>query len=546
MIYHPTIIILTSILVLILSYRKEKLFASASLIMPIIAAITLYTMPTQSGFEFFNLNLVCEGTPYNKLIGFAFLLVLFSANLYALGQKKKLELMLGSAYAASTLCALFAGDFISMFVGIELMMIFSAAIIFIGGRRKSLRSAKKYFLTHLMSSNMIVIGIVHIITKEESIALIPVVDLLTSPKHSHAMIIIMLTGMLINIAAFPFSGWMVNYYPKASPAGFLYLISFTTKLSIMLLIKLFTGYESLKYIAAIMIIYASIKAVFEDRLQSLLCYLSIMAMGLMLLGISHGSPLAILATVSYLFIHIIYKALLSISISSIIDHTGIKKCHDLQRINCKLTFFAIITGIAIMINIPILSSFYVKSTISHLYEGTIFYNLTIFLTAMTIITIPWKKYLHAKESMDINLNKHASLSILFMLIVALIVGISASTMPIIGQLDNFRELLLFSQDTLNQGIIIIAALFVTLIYALPRKKTYPINLTEYLGDVFFYCYWRLLKNRSKEDSSKEPWMIHSLERQITSKINAIHNQQTAIFIVFAGFVILLGASLALS
>jgi len=43
---------------------------------------------------------------------------------------------------------------------------------------------------------------------------------------------------------------------------------------------------------------------------SLLCYLSIMAMGLMLLGVSYGSKPVILATVSYLFIHIIYKLLL--------------------------------------------------------------------------------------------------------------------------------------------------------------------------------------------------------------------------------------------
>ena len=58
------------------------------------------------------------------------------------------------------------------------------------------------------------------------------------------MLYIMLIGMLINIAAFPFSGWMVKYYPKASPSGFLYLISFTTKVSVILLAKIFLGLEN--------------------------------------------------------------------------------------------------------------------------------------------------------------------------------------------------------------------------------------------------------------------------------------------------------------
>ncbi len=145
---HPTIIIITSIIGLIVFYQQNKIFHFIALLIPIITAFYIYYLPEDNTIKLFNLVLIYSGNTDNKLIGMAFILVLFSANVYALGQNKKLELILGNAYAAFLFLCLLAGDFVSMFVGLELMMVVSSAIIFIGSLRPSLRFAKKYFLTH--------------------------------------------------------------------------------------------------------------------------------------------------------------------------------------------------------------------------------------------------------------------------------------------------------------------------------------------------------------------------------------------------------------
>ena len=538
MIYHPTIMILASVIMMIISYKKQCIFSFIALLMPIIASYFLYILPEKSTVDFLNLTLIYEGSAYNKLIGTAFIFVIFAANLYALGQNKKDEVILGSSYGAFAFFCLLAGDFLSIFVGLELMMIISAFIIFIGNIRSCLRSAKKYFLTHLISSNMIIIGIVHLITKNNSLAIIPITELLYNPEYSTIILSIMLLGMLINIAAFPFSGWMVNYYPQASPSGFLYLISFTTKVSIMLLIKLFAGYEILKYMAVIMIIYASVKALFEDNILSLLCYLSIMSMGLMLLGISYGSSAIILATISYLFIHIIYKFLLSISIISLVDQTGVSDCSKLKKIKSKTIIAGLITGIITMINLPMLSSFYIKSSITNVFYGTPVYFVILFLSFMTVIILPWKQYFTATEYFNIKLNMHTKLSILFMIITLTIIGICGQYLPVLSNIKIFKEISFISADVIKQIIIILSALSLAMLWQTKRKITKSINLIDTIGNFLFY-YYAIWLSKKPPKEFVEPLDIESLERQTTLKISSIHNQQTAIFIVFIIFIIML-------
>ncbi len=538
---HPTFIMLTLIACMIFSYRRKTIFGALALITPIIAGYFIYISPEKATIEMFNLELIYDGGEYNMLISAAFIAALFSANLYALGQDKRLEIILGNAYAAFAFFCLMAGDFLSMFVGLELMMVSSAAIIFIGGVRASLRSAKKYFLTHLMSSNMILIGIAYLITKDGGLELVSATHMMNSPEYSSTMIGIMLTGMIMNVAAFPFSGWMVNYYPKASPTGFLYLITFTTKVSVMILLKIFAGYEMLKYVAIIMILYASIKVIFEDNLLALLCYLSIMAMGLMMLTISHGTAEALRAVVCYLFMHIIYKSILSISCASLIDNSEITHCSSMQKFNNPIIKLGLLIGIAMMINLPLTSSLYIKSTISHIYSGDPIYFVIIALSLATTYAMPWKKYFKSKKTINISINMHSTISIIFMSAILVIIAFAANQLPVLSDLNTIKESILINASALKQAAIIITAIIASLAYSTKRRDTHPVNFTEWIGDIFFFLnnYWQKLSSTHAKSKDDEPWAIESLGNQATTKLALLHNQQTAIFIVFTAFIIML-------
>lgn len=539
MLYHPTTIILTSVIALIISFQHNRVFNIIALLLPIISAAIFFNFAENNSLEIANLTFSFGFSNYDTLISISFFCVLFAANSYSIGQNKKLEIILGSCYGAFAFMSLFAKDFISMFIGLELMMVFSSAIIFIGGNRASLRSAKKYFITHLMSSNMIIIGITYLITKNNELTIVPATALLDDPNYSSVMLYIMLVGMLINIAAFPFSGWMVKYYPKASPSGFLYLISFTTKVSVILLAKIFLGLEEMKYVAIIMIVYSSFKAMMEENIFSLLCYLSIMAMGLMLLGISIGTEEAILATTCYLFIHIVYKSLLSISAAVLVDEGGINNCQDIKKINNKILLLGIVVGILMMINIPLSSSFTVKSALSHLFHDSLTYVSIIFLSFMTIFILPWKKYFRASKSTEIILNIYSKVSIIFMTLILIAIAVSGRFIPVLNEINGSNKLEIFSFDVFKQVIITLSALFTAYLYMTSRKDTKPINFTEWLGNVFFELYANWMNIRVQKDETGEPWAFENLEKQTANKLGSIHNQQNAIFIVFTIFIVML-------
>lgn len=539
MLYHPTTIILTSIIALIISFKHNKFFNIIALLFPIITTALFFTYAKNGSLEIANVTISYNFGNYEKLISGSFFCVLFVANAYSIGQNKKLEVIFGSCYGAFAFMCLFANDFISMFVALELMMFFSSAIIFIGGARTSFRYAKKYFITHLISSNMIIIGVAYLITKNNDLTIVPVTSLLNNPNYSYAMLYIMLLGMLINIAVFPFSGWMIKYYPKASPSGFLYLISFTTKVSVMLLAKIFLGLEEMKYIAVIMIIYSSFKATMEENIFSILCYLSIIAMGIMLLGISIGTKEAILATICYLFIHIMYKLLLSISAAVLADEANIKTCHNIKKINSKILLFGLILGTFVMVNIPLSSSFVVKTSLSHLLSDSLIYIVITLSSFIMIFVLPWKKYFSATKSLKIKLNIYSRISIIFMTLVVIVIAVFGKQIPILKEVNQFNNLTIFSADSLKQIIVILSGLLATSLYMTHRKDTKPINFIEWLGNVFLELYPKWVSTKIQKSEVAESWEIKNLEKQIFNKLSSVHNQKNAIFIVFTAFIIML-------
>ena len=95
MFFHPATIMIFCVLSLIAINRHGKLFKVVALLGPITSSLGLFLGQGRHFFELYNLKIVWEFDDFNKLIGSAFLLVLLTANSYALGQKKYNELIIG-------------------------------------------------------------------------------------------------------------------------------------------------------------------------------------------------------------------------------------------------------------------------------------------------------------------------------------------------------------------------------------------------------------------------------------------------------------------
>lgn len=539
MLYHPTITILISIIALMASFKYERLFYVISLLIPITSCVIFfYYAKEHSAFTIGQFTIFFDFNESNKLISSAFFFVLLIANMYSIGQNKKLEIIFGTVYASFAFMSLFAKDFISMFIGLELMMIFSSIIIFIGGKQDSIQSAKKYFLIHIISSNMIVTGIAHLILKNNNLAIVPSTMLLHNSDYSCVMVYFMLIGMLINIAAFPFSGWMVKYYPKASPSGFLYLIVFTTKISVTLITKIFPGLHQLKYMAILMIVYASYKSLIEKSIFSLLCYLSIISMGIMMLAISVGTERIIFITNCYLFLHIIYKSLLSISTAVLADELKIYNCQDIVKINNKVVLLGIVTGILIMISIPLSLSFIIKSVFVDVCNDTISYITIMFSSFIMVCIIPWKKYFHSTSSVYMPLNLYSRTSIISTTIAVILVNIFYNSIPVLYKASQYNDIHIFSLNVLKQCIIVLLSFFIANKYSIGINSQ-PLNFNTWYKNLIYRMYrywidWYYIQKRKIIIT-----LLILQKTRVIRPYSIIANQYHAIFIVFTVFIILL-------
>ncbi len=527
-ILHPSIILFLSAILLRIFYKYDKIFGIISVLAPLISLFLLNYSEGKIYLHIANISLIYKLSYDNLIIGSAFSNVLFAANIIAVSQNRKLEVIYGTAYGAASIFCILANDYISIFLSLELMMIFSSIIIFMGGKTGSITSAKKYFLTHFLSGNMILFGFIYMINKTGSIEITNLTNLYYDEGYSSFALSVMLIGMIINIAAVPFSGWMIYYYSKSSPSGFIYLISFTTKVSIVLIIKFFSGFEDLKIVGSVMICYSCYKMIYENNINRYLSYLSINAMGFMLIGISVGYYNITYALYIYLGFHIIYKLLLTICLLNISNSSS--KIDDLNRPNNIFIIVGLIISIAFMLCIPGSGSYYAKKIIfSHFNDQ--FYLLISLSTFITAYSLPWKQFLIKNNQQSI---KQITVTSNVIIIILLLLFLLINKSLLIGN----NPIIILA--TLKQIAIILLALLISSKFTPKRIKIKSMNLIEVAGKAFFY-YFNYFDNKNvKSDiESIENWSIQSLEAQINKRFRVFHNQQTAIFIFILIFIILL-------
>lgn len=516
---HPFLIIFLSGFMLFSSRAKIFWFNLIAILVPIIAMFGLYFLPHSLELDFFSLKLLVVGSWQNKLISLAFIFVLLMGNLSAIGHKKRLDVVWGSFYAAFSVAAVLSGDFISLFVNLELMAVVSAIIIFIGEKKSSLRAAKKYFLTHLASGNMILLGIIYIFNLTGSFELVSLTPLFNNPETSKLALTIMLIGMQINIAAFPFTGWMANYYPTASTPGFVYLISYTTKLSIFLFIKLLPGYFILKYVALVMIIYCALKLAVEHEPLHMLCYFSILSMGFMLLAVSYSQADNIHLTVYYLFTSILYNLLLTLVFGYLVENTRPPAAYQ------RMVILGFVVGMAGTLALPGTVMFALKSEISHLFVADLFSYISVMLISFSIGLSIFNrefvnKFIHTEYQPIDKCRKIALLMTLAVNCLILLMGNKLFQVKThIGMMDIFKQL----------AIIGVSALCGFLI-KYPRYITKPIAVVELIGDLIFYFHEYQDAGKQKV---REPWSIDNAEFQVKRFFKIFHTQKVAIMVVFA-------------
>jgi multicomponent Na+:H+ antiporter subunit D len=304
------------------------------------------------------------------VFGLAFIIATAIAGIYSLHRRDWIQDSTAMIYGGAAVTAVFVGDLISLFIAWELTAIASVFQVLAARTRESARAAMRYLAFQITSGLLLLAGAAMHVAATGNIAF---ADIAASPAElpvgvmdigsPGAMLILAAFGIK---AAFPMvHNWLQDAYPKATETGAVVLSAFTTKLAVYALARYFAGLDALIWIGAIMTVFPVFFAVIENDLRKVLSYSLNNQVGFMVCAVGIGTELAVNGAAAHAFAHIMYKALLFMSMGAVLLRVGSVKATDLGGLHRTMpwtTLFCLI-GAASISALPLFSGFAAKSMV---------------------------------------------------------------------------------------------------------------------------------------------------------------------------------------
>jgi multicomponent Na+:H+ antiporter subunit D len=345
----------------LLALPRGPLRAGLLLLVPLFAGWQVWNLP-QGSFaqvEFLGLTLdMMRVDKLSRVFGLIFCLAAFLGNLYAWHVRDTVQQLAALLYAGSAIGAVFAGDLVTLFFYWEGTAITSVFLIWARRTEAAYHTGLRYLIVQITSGVILLAGTAALYRETGSIAF------QTMTLDSLGTWLIFLSFGIK--CAFPLlHNWLQDSYPAATVTGTVILSAFTTKLAVYALARGFAGTEILIYIGAVMTLFPIFFAEIENDLRRVLAYSLNNQLGFMVVGIGVGTELALNGTASHAFAHILYKALLFMSVGAVLFRTGTSKASELgglYRTMPRTAMFCLV-GAASISAFPLFSGFVTKSLI---------------------------------------------------------------------------------------------------------------------------------------------------------------------------------------
>ena len=377
----PGIILIAGALVFpLLPGRMQPIWL---LLLPLLSGLHLllaWPAGTQMTLQLFGYDLTPIHVDSLSLVwGYIFHIAAFLAALFALHVKDSVQHVSALMYVGAAIGAVFAGDLITLFVYWELTAITSVFLIWARRTERSYRAGMRYLIIQVGSGVILLAGILLHLRDTGSLAFVDAFHKLLPTTEGHFLGLNSPGTVLIFIAfgikaAFPLlHNWLEDAYPEATVTGTVFLSAFTTKLAIYALARGFPGTEILIWIGATMTAFPIFYAVIENDLRRVLTYSLNNQLGFMVVGIGLANfaqhkavaELALNGTAAHAFAHILYKALLFMSMGAVLHRAGTIKGSELGGLYKSMPWTTVfcIVGAASISAFPLFSGFVTKSLI---------------------------------------------------------------------------------------------------------------------------------------------------------------------------------------
>ncbi|MCP4162374.1 MAG: Na(+)/H(+) antiporter subunit D [Deltaproteobacteria bacterium] len=361
---------------LLIPFLHGKLKKAYMLLIPVVCFLILMNLGITEEPEWVY-SLLTFGDSYNiilgrvdelsRVFGYIFILITFIGLIYAINIDDDMQYMAGLIYAGGALGVTFAGDLFSLYIFWEVMAVASTFLILARRRKESQSAAFRYILIHVIGGLFLLAGIVLYVNEHNTteFCVRTATSFLNPLKLNSLSSYLIFIGIAVNAAIPPLHGWLKDAYPEATFTGSVFLSAFTTKSAVYVMARMFFGTEALIYLGAFMTCYPIFFAEVENDMRRVLSYSLMNQVGFMMCGIGIGTQLALNGTVSHAFAHILYKALLFMSVGAVLHVTGKIKATDLGGLykTMPITALLCIIGAMSISAFPLTSGFISKSMI---------------------------------------------------------------------------------------------------------------------------------------------------------------------------------------
>ncbi len=342
--------------------------------------------------------------------GYIFAIITFLAVLYASVFVKKPWLhTYALMYAATSMGAVFAGDWVTLIFFWELMAVTSTLLIW-ENKGEAITAAYRYLLFHGFGGAMLAAGAALAYLDTGTLLLAPPAG---APPMSIWAIFFLTVGMGVNAAFILLHTWLPDSYPKAHVAASVFLSVYTTKTAVYAFARMFTmpnwapapAFEAIAFMGAIMAVYGVSFAVFQNNMRRLLSYHIVSQVGYMIAGVGlagalgAGTEVGILGLdggMAHVFNHILYKALLFMTIGVVIWKTGEQTMDKLGGLWRKMPVTAIAFWVAAfsISGVPLFNGFVSKGMVifaaeEHNTALWILLEIASFGTFLSFLKLGW-------------------------------------------------------------------------------------------------------------------------------------------------------------
>lgn len=317
----------------------------------------------------------------------------------------------------STLIGMFymisAGDFILMYLGLELATI--PAAIMVAYDRYSDKSAEagvKMIFTSALSSGVILYGISMIYGTTGSIYFTDIAANIDATNTLTVLgLILFISGMGFKISLVPFHLWTADVY-EGAPINVTSYLSVISKgaaafVFTFILYRVFGSmsgiWSNLLYIVAIMTMtIGNLFALRQKNMKRFLAFSSIAQAGFILLGVLGHGEQGMASVVYFMLVYVVTNLAAFGVVSAIYDQTGFEKMDDyagLYRTNPKLSF-AMMIAMFSLAGIPPVAGFFSKFFLFTSAAQSGYYILVLIAVLNTTISLYY--YLKVVKAMFID------------------------------------------------------------------------------------------------------------------------------------------------